>query len=173
MRVFSKRSPAASKRTITATTNIGSATPCGCGNEAATGSGTGCLNGLGVGAALTSSGSDSIAADDLVLTSSGVPNQPGLFFQGDNSIGGGAGVTFGDGIRCCGQNVIRLQVVDPPGPAEPTSASTTISIANHAPPGTVSPGATKCYQHWYRNPGSSPCGSNFNLSSSVTVTWGP
>lgn len=150
----------------------GSGAPCGCGNDSAPGSGGGCLNGLGVAAVLSASGSNSITTDDLVLTSSGVPAQPGLFFQGNNLIGGGTGQTFGDGLRCCGQNVVRIQVVVPPGP-EPATASTSVSIANHAPPGTLNPGDTKCYQHWYRNPGSSPCGLNFNLSNGYSVTWAP
>lgn len=150
----------------------GSGAPCGCGNEALPGSGKGCLNSLGTGATLSASGSSSIAGDDLVLSADGITNQPGLFFQGNSSIAGGKGVTFGDGIRCCGQGVVRIQIVDPPGPSQPTSISTSVSIANHPPLGTVSPGDTKCYQYWYRDP-SGPCGATFNLSSALSVIWQP
>lgn len=150
----------------------GSGALCGCGNAALPRSGSGCLNGLGVGAALTATGSASVTNDTLELSCQGVPTQPGLFFQGDTWIGGGTGSTFGDGIRCCGQNVVRLEVVVPP-PPQPATASTTVVISQHAPPGTVNAGDTKCYQHWYRNPGSSPCGTNFNLSNAVQATWGP
>jgi hypothetical protein len=99
-----------------------------------------------------------------------VRSQPGLFFQGNNTIGGGTGVSFGDGIRCCGQNVVRLQVVVPP-PPQPSTATLSVTITNTGPAGTVNPGDNKCYQYWYRDPGSSPCGSNFNLSNAVSITW--
>lgn len=149
----------------------GSGAPCGCGNESAPGSMAGCLNGLGVPARLTASGSTSILQDNLVLTADGVTKHPGLFCQGDNQLNGGAGVTFGDGLRCCGGSMIRLQIVDPPGPTQPTTVSSTVSIPNHAPPGTVQAGDTKCYQLWYRDPTSSPCGSTFNFTNAVLVVW--
>jgi hypothetical protein len=118
---------------------------------------------------LGASGSDGLLDDDLVLSGSGlVPNQPGLFFQGDNLIGGGAGAQFGDGIRCCGQNIVRLQVVVASTSGD---ASTSVSIAGHAPAGTVQAGDEKCYQLWYRDPAGSPCGSTFNLTNAFSVTW--
>ena len=153
----------------------GSAAPCGCSNEATPGSGGGCANGApmpaGQGAVLSATGTNSVVADDLVLTADFTTNQPGLFFQGNNAIGGGTGTTFGDGIRCCGGSVVRLEIVDPPGPAGPKTASTTQPILGTSPPGTTTPGDTRCYQWWYRNPGTSLCGSNFNLSNSMLVTW--
>jgi hypothetical protein len=147
----------------------GGGAPCGCGNEGP--SGEGCLNGLGVGASLEGFGIPDTADDSVVLEAQGVPTQPGLFFQGDNVIGGGDGVTFGDGIRCCGQNVVRLEVVLPP-PPEPATATLSVTITEAGPPGTVNPGDTKCYQYWYRDPAGSPCGTGFNLSNAYSVLWG-
>jgi hypothetical protein len=119
---------------------------------------------------LTASGNASTATDTLTLTCTGVRAQPGLFFQGNNTIGGGTGATFGDGIRCCGQNVVRIQVVVPPTP-QPSTAQMTETATTNGPAGTINPGDKKCYQYWYRDPGLSPCGTNFNLSNAVSTTW--
>ena len=104
-----------------------------------------------------------------MLTASNVPAQPGLFYQGDSLISGGMGSTFGDGLRCCGVNLVRLEVVVGVNP-QPTSVSSSVTISTHPGQGSL-PGTTKCYQYWYRNPGSSPCGTDFNLSNAVTITW--
>ncbi|MDP6410793.1 MAG: right-handed parallel beta-helix repeat-containing protein [Planctomycetota bacterium] len=137
------------------------AAPCGNADPAA-----GCANGSGSGARLGASGSASLANADLVLESSGlVPGQPGLYFQGDNPAAGGAGLPFGDGLRCVGGSVVRLQVVTASGSGA-SATSMDIGLA-----GGVSVGETKHYQLWYRAPGSSPCGSGFNLTNAVSVTW--
>lgn len=147
----------------------GSGAPCGCGNEVPATTG-GCRNSLNVTGVLSGSGTADTTNDTLVLECSGVRAQPGLFFQGNNTIGGGTGATFGDGVRCCGQSVVRLQVVVPPQP-QPSTATLSVTVTNQGPSGTVNPGDKKCYQYWYRDPGASPCGSNFNLSNAYTVTW--
>ena len=148
----------------------GSGAPCGCGTEIA-GTMGGCGNSLNVGGTLSATGTADTTNDSLGLSCSGVRTQPGLFFQADNTIGGGTGITFGDGIRCCGMNVIRLEVTVPPGP-EPATATMSVNI-NGMFPGTINPGDKKCYQFWYRDPGmGNPCGGgNFNLSNAVSVTW--
>ncbi|MAF67590.1 MAG: hypothetical protein CMJ84_18285 [Planctomycetes bacterium] len=144
----------------------GSGTACPCSNGGA--SGEGCANGTGSGAIIGTSGSTSIAAGDLVLAGSQlVPNQPGLYFQGDNAVSGGNGVTFGDGLRCAGGNVVRLQVRVASGSG---TSATTIDIAAK---GGVSAGDTKHYQVWYRDPASTPCGTTFNLSNGVSVFFCP
>lgn len=140
----------------------GTGTPCPCGNTG--GPGEGCANSTGSGAVLTISGSASVSADDLVLTSTGLPQGPGLFFQGQNSINSGNGIVFGDGLRCAGLDVTRLQVRFSSG----GSSNTSISIATK---GTVSAGDTKRYQEWYRDPSNSPCGSTFNLTNGYELTW--
>jgi hypothetical protein len=73
------------------------------------GPGRGCANSVvPAGAQLTGAGAASIAADTLVLAGSGMPNAAALYFQGTTQLGGGAGVAFGDGLRCAGGTVLRL-----------------------------------------------------------------
>ena len=144
----------------------GAGAACPCGNNGV--AGAGCVNGTGLGARLTNSGSASIAGDDLVLSASQmIGNQPGLYFQGNNAVNGGAGNQFGDGLRCAGGGVIRLQVrfSDPSG-----ASSTNASIATK---GGCAAGDVKRYQVWYRDPVTSPCGAQFNLSNGVEITWAP
>jgi hypothetical protein len=167
----------------------GTGTLCPCGNGSGPGEG-GCRTnfpGGGCGAAtqtgtlLTASGSTSLGAQAdpttrLVLTANNTTTQPGLFFSGSNTIGGGAGVVFGDGLRCCGQNVIRHQLTDLPPPVGggncPANGSTTVNVTSTGTPPTA--GQKKCYQYWYRNPGArSICGTNFNLSNAISITWQP
>ena len=135
----------------------GSGTTCPCGNPAANG---GCANSTGDGCTL-----NAVAAGGGTLSAgNAIPGQPGLFFQGDNSIGGGSGISFGDGLRCCGAGVIRLGVVVP-------DVNGTASIGDVQNGGGANSGDTRCYQYWYRNPNGSPCGTGFNLSSAVSITW--
>ena len=145
----------------------GSATPCPCGNVGATLHG--CANGSSAsGAALVGTGSPSIAANDCVLeVVASVPNQPGLFFQGLNAVAGGFGVVFGDGLRCAGGGVARLQVRLASGAG---SAVTTVDLVAA---GQAQAGETFRYQWWYRDPAGSPCGTNFNLSNGLQLTWLP
>jgi hypothetical protein len=144
----------------------GSGTGCPCNNQG--GSGEGCGNSNGPGAKLTASGSASISAGNLVLSASGlIPSQSGLYYQGDNSIAGGNGVTFGDGLRCTGANTIRLQIITANSQG---NSATTVNIANK---GGVTAGQTKRYQLWYRDPVFSPCLNGFNLSNGYEVVWAP
>ena len=145
------------------------ATLCPCGNPSDGSHGdAGCANGASAGGcSLEAEGSSSVAAADLVLSGEGlVPSQPGLYFQGNNAIASGAGVTFGDGLRCAGGGVVRLQVrfSDSAG-----ASSTSIDVASK---GGVVPGDTKRYQIWYRDPNTSICGAGFNLSNGFEVSWG-
>ena len=58
----------------------------------------------------------SVSADTLVLRTTGLePSNTGLYFQANNAVNGGAGNPFGDGLRCAGQNVVRLGVETPDG----------------------------------------------------------
>jgi len=144
----------------------GGGTACPCGNNSTNGGG--CANGTGNGNVLTASGTNSVSAANLELSSSNaIPSQPGLYFQGNNAINGGDGNAFGDGLRCAGGAVIRLQVRFSDG----TGGSTT-SIDIGAT-GGVSAGDVKRYQHWSRDPNTSPCGNLFNLSNAIEVTWTP
>ena len=172
----------------------GSGTTCPCSNPGAPGAGC-ATNFTGdplafecqgpyfrVGTTLLALGSNSLAeqsdpASRLVLMALRTTTQPGLFFPGENTIAGGNGTIFGDGLRCCGQSLKRLELMDLPstGPGIhcPANGSTMLDLTN-VTPGTVVAGMKLCYQYWYRNPGiRSLCGSNFNLSNAVSVIWAP
>ena len=138
---------------------------CPCANDDPT---AGCTNSTGTGATLDASGMPSVAASTLVLSGSGLPaGQPGLYFQGLNAVGGGSGVAFGDGLRCAGGGVARLQVraSDPSG-----SSSTTVDLTVS---GAVTAGDSRTYQLWYRDPAGSVCGTGFNLSNGLQLVWTP
>jgi hypothetical protein len=123
------------------------------------GAGEGCANSTGSGAVLAASGSDSASADDLVLSASNLPdNEPGLYFQGNNSVNGGNGITFGDGLRCAGFEARRLEVQTSAGGASATAGSI-------ATGGLVNAGDTKYYQLWYRD------GSGFNTTNGLEINW--
>ena len=149
-------------------------TPCPCGNNnngaagAITGP-AGCRNTNNAeGGALRATGTASVGGSTVVLSATNLdPGQPGLYFQADNSINGGNGIAFGDGLRCAGGNVVRLQVriANASG-----ASSTTVNIATQ---GGVAAGQTKRYQNWYRNPTISACGAGFNLTNGYQITWAP
>jgi plastocyanin len=142
----------------------GSGTSCPCNNSGA--AGQGCANSTGFGAKLAATGTATVGNDSVVLAATdSTPNQPGLFFQGENATGGSLGVTFGDGLRCAGGGVVRLQVriADSGG-----NASSTVTVSTK---GGVSAGQTKRYQWWYRDPSFSPCLNGFNLSNGVELSW--
>jgi hypothetical protein len=142
----------------------GSSTACPCSNFGA--EGEGCANGTGSGGMLRSAGSSSISDADLVLEGSQmIPSQPGLYFQGNNAVNSGAGNPFGDGLRCAGGGVIRLQVRFSSATGE---SATTLNLASA---GGVSSGDVKRYQIWYRDPTSSPCGTLFNLTNGLEVAY--
>jgi hypothetical protein len=144
----------------------GVAVLCPCGNLGT--SETGCANGTGLGAHLTGFGEVSVSADTFALNAVNlVASQPGLYFQGNNQINSGAGIQFGDGLRCAGGGVIRLQVrfADSSGWSATTAA---VALA-----GGVTAGDTKRYQLWYRDPQSTICGTGFNLSNGYEVVWLP
>ncbi len=150
----------------------GSGTPCPCVNDN-DGSvpGSGCANGVfASGAKLTGSGTASVSADTLVLTTTHLePNNSGLYFQANNDLS--PGIAWGDGLQCAGGSLKRLQVrfADAAG-----TSSTTIGISAKA--GNVSPGDTKRYQCWYRTTQDPPCGLgvfDFNASNGLEVVWAP
>lgn len=138
---------------------------CSCANNDPN---AGCANGTGAGALLSGAGGPSIGAATFSLQGSQLPpGQPGLYFQGENAINGGNGIPFGDGLRCAGMNVVRLEVRNSDGAG---NSSTTIDIANK---GGVVAGDTRRYQLWYRDPAGSPCGTFFNLSNGFELIWQP
>ncbi len=133
--------------------------PCGNFNDGSLGI-AGCANtNNNGGGTLRAVGSVSTSIDFLARNCA--PNRPGLFFQADNAINGGNGVVFGDGLRCAGNNVVRLGV-------RFTDANGDTSLVGVPP---QPPGVTKRYQYWYRNDNVSPCGAGFNLTNAYEITW--
>jgi hypothetical protein len=136
----------------------------------------GCDNSLaGVGGAvLAAAGNATVGGgDSLVLTVTGTTNQPGVFFQGNMALV--TPPTFGDGLRCCGNGVVRIGTYSPSGNTTNTATGNLIGgvgppISTHPGNGSLMPGDSRCYQWWYRDP-PGPCGFGFNLSNSVLVTW--
>ena len=113
-------------------------------------------------------GSDDLDAvfDAFQLHACGlVPNQPALLFVGEAAIAGGNGFAFGDGLRCAGVSVVRLGVQTPDGTGSATWGAGLQSA------GGWGPGDTRYFQVWYRNPTGSPCGSGFNLTNGLEVTF--
>ncbi|MDE0892755.1 MAG: VCBS repeat-containing protein, partial [Planctomycetota bacterium] len=138
---------------------------CPCLNEAGN-VGAGCENSTSQGALLSATGVASVSADSIVFSGSNLPSGPGLYFQGNNAINGGNGNVFGDGLRCAGGNVKRLQVRF----SASGTSQTSVSISNAA--GNVSAGSVKRYQLWYRDPSvNAPCQSGFNLTNGIEITW--
>jgi len=140
-----------------------------CGNNDAT---AGCSNSTGAGAVIgVCSGTNSIAADDLVLTTTGLPaNQFSITFMGQSQI---APVTMGDGRRCVGGTLYRYPI-RPTGSGTKSEGPGLISFANSTFPaaGQIMVGQTWNFQDWYRDPVGS-CGSTYSVSNAVGVTFGP
>jgi len=130
--------------------------------------GKGCSNSVTNGAALDGSGNASVTNDTLSLDVTNCrPNMNGLFFGGTTQVNGGNGLPFGDGLRCVGGAISRIQVRTANGSGE---VSNTLSISNRD---GASAGDTRYYQWWYRDTGSgSPCGNGYNTSSALRVVWG-
>ena len=149
---------------------------CPCGNcDTVNADLAGCGNGSSAsfneGASLVGSGSTSVTAtgaDIFTLGATGlIPSQPGLYFQGVNAINSGSGNQFGDGLRCAGGSVVRLEV------RFASSGGTSSTTADLVLRGGVSSGDLRRYQLWYRDPSSSPCGTQFNLTNGVQVLFTP
>jgi len=126
-------------------------------------------NSAGAGAVISSSGSVSVGANNLVLVSGGaIPNGSGLFYFGPNMIQ----APFGDGLRCIGGATRRLfPIITADG-----MGTATRPLDFTAPPmdsGThmITPGSTWNFQHWFRDNAAGMSG--FNLSNGLSVTFAP
>jgi hypothetical protein len=143
-----------------------SGTACPCGNPGA--ADEGCGNSTGAGATLSLLGSRSVAADELAATASNLlAGQPALLFCADNQVNGGAGTLLGDGLRCAGQNVVRMGVAMTSASGEGVWGPALAAV------GGWSAGDTRSFQVWYRDPVGSPCASGFNLTHGVTMNFQP
>lgn len=146
----------------------GQGAACPCGNHSGLGANDGCRNSIGVGGRLRASGSTTIVGDSLVLSASQLPNSTALFFQGTTQWQGGAGVQFGDGLRCANGSVVRLGVKFVAGGSAqyPQSGDQAVSVR-----GNVLVPGMRSYQVWYRNAAAFCTSSTFNLTNGWQVTW--
>jgi hypothetical protein len=153
---------------------------CPCGNDAPAGSGGGCLNSTGQSAVLSGVGnpyseyapcpSVSPAGTDTVkLTATGMPNAPALLFKGTSDINGGNGVPFGDGLRCCGGQIVRVEIqMAVAGTVSFGFPNSKLSIDSESCGDT-----TYCYQVWYREVSPLCSSVAFNLTNAFAITWLP
>jgi hypothetical protein len=147
----------------------GSGTPCPCANN-----GTfprGCGNSIDPqGAVLEAFGNPSLFFDALILRGKHMPNASVLYFQGTTRLNGGAGIAFGDGLRCAGGTVVRIATLTNINGA---SLYPSLGGENIALRGQVATPGTRTYQAWYRNAASFCTSATFNLTNGVEVTWIP
>lgn len=140
-----------------------------CGNDDPL---AGCENSTGVGALLTSFGSDSVSNDDLVLL--GVqfpPNINGLWLMSQTT----TQVTLGAGLRCVGGTIYRLGSFNsgPSGIATYGPEIVYNSCNGNLPVAAcIQVGQTWHFQAWYRNL-IGPCGGLTNLTNLLSVPFTP
>ncbi len=150
------------------------ATVCPCGNTGATG--RGCRN-----SDLQSSGvllaiAGSSTPDTLLLTASDLlPSVSCIFLQGDQAVSNG--IVFGDGVRCVSGALKRLYLkfasggtASAPEPGDPSVSARSAVLGD-----TITPGAQRYYQVYYRDPDPTfcptPVGNGWNVSSGAIITW--
>ncbi len=145
--------------------------PCANNNDGKLSCGrAGCANSaFSSGALLFSLGQPSVSADSLELRCTGVtPNHPGFIFQGKLALT--SGQALGNGLRCVGGDVIRLENLVMNGQGYAYSSSGLAAL------GGVTAGQTKTYQLWYRDVAFGTCTAEFalsNLSNAIEVSWLP
>ena len=126
------------------------------------------MNSASSAGSLVAQGAASVSADSAQLIATGlVANQPCLFFGGKNAVNGGAGISFGDGLRCAGFEVARLQVTaaDASG-----NAITTVQLSLDGNNADLVGGDTRYYQCWYRDQ-TGVCGNTHNLTNGLQIVW--
>ncbi|MEY2746048.1 MAG: Copper binding protein plastocyanin/azurin family [Planctomycetota bacterium] len=150
-------------------TCFGTQALCPCGNGGP--EQVGCRSSLLVGGRLRASGGASVGTDTLQLWVNGLPEGNNVtFIQGSSLLGAGAGLAFGDGLRCAGGTVVRLGVkpVSFGVARQPEAGESAVSLR-----GFVPPGSTRHYQAWYLD-GAGACGGfSSNLTNAYTVSWLP
>jgi hypothetical protein len=122
-------------------------------------------NSTGNAAVLGSTGSVSIAANDLQLFSYFLPaSQFGLVYYGTNQ----TQAAFGNGYRCVSGSLYRLPIVQ-----SSIWGDIIYSVDNTDPPassGQFTSGSTWNFQYWFRDPN---VGASFNLSNGHSITFCP
>jgi len=146
----------------------GSGTACPCGNASSPAAKAGCTNGLGRAGRIVARGSTSLLVDSLELRGTGMTNSAALYFQGTLAANGGNGNVFGDGLRCAGGSVVRLDVVQ-------NAQGASIVPGAGDPPlrvlGQITSPGERVYQVWYRDAGNFCTPATWNLTNGVRMLW--
>ena len=109
------------------------------------------------------SGDGTISVNNLVLTTSGCPdNVNGLYFYGQGQQMG----TLGNGVLCIQNNLHRLPVTQ-----TGIFGDASYAFDVHAPPAVINPGSTWNFQFWYRDTAGG--GALYNASNGLSVTFCP
>ena len=140
--------------------------------------GRGCANSAGSdGAALTSTGTASLASDSLLLVTDGeLATSLSIVWQGDADV---APHRFGDGVTCVAgrtHRLYRLQAsagsISVPRSSDPTVSERSSSLGD-----VIAPDDRRIYQVFYRDPVADfcppPSGSSFNTTNALSVYWRP
>jgi len=136
------------------------ATPCPCGNDSPVGAQRGCRNSTGDGGLALASGSNSVSAADLELRGSQLPpNQAGFVVASTSDIN----IPLGDGVLCLGNPQVRL----PLRFSDDEGNMTQDDLGSLLPIGA---GDRYWFQFFFRDTGG-PCGSGFNLTNGVAVSF--
>ena len=148
----------------------GSSGPCPCGNAGQPG--TGCAHSQGAAARLAAYGTT--VPERVVLAVHGeLSDALTVFLQGSATV---PASPFGDGLRCIGGELLRLNVTNASNgdayyPACPFPASILARSAELGDP--IAPGATRYYMTYFRDPSAvfCPAGGTFNASNAIALTW--
>lgn len=117
------------------------------------------VNSTGVAATIHASGSPSLAANDLVLQSVGVPLNSFIFFHGPAQ----AQVPFGDGFRCVGGGLTRISAVE-------LALNGVAEVAVDLTAAGITTSGMRNFQCWFRDPGAGMSG--FNTSDAIGIEFG-
>ncbi|MCC6408009.1 MAG: hypothetical protein IT453_12675 [Planctomycetes bacterium] len=143
----------------------GSGAPCPCGNVGQ--SGAGCANSTGSGGELRAFGSTSIAQDTVYFDVAKLPpNANALLYCGTLAVNGGLGTPFGAGLRGAGGATKRFHAW------KACSDGRFVCGPGLQTMGGWLAGESRVFQVWYRNLGG-PCGSSFNFTNAVQVSFLP
>lgn len=141
-----------------------------CGNHFA---GGGCRNSTGAGAVIGASGTTSVLADDLVLSTTGTPPFVSAITFASASLT--APTPFFAGRKCLGAPPSRfsIQNTGPAGQLTLGPGLATYSQTHFPAANCIASGATLGFQTWYRDP-TGPCsGQLSNLSNAVRASFTP
>jgi len=121
---------------------------------------------------MTASGTTSVTADDLVLTTSSLPlGSFGLAFMGPSAT---SPLPFGDGLLCIGGPFFRFGVVNSglSGVVVEGPGIVAFSHNNFPNGGHIQAGQSWSFQHWFRD-AAGPCGNFVSVSNALRVTFMP